>query len=900
MTIAVGEDTAKIFPAALVGAGQEYDERRQALLDAGRQFLDQHLTRIRELNERGESGTAVVQELTATFDQLIDIFFIAVSADLNQQEVAGTAIIALGGYGRQEMNPRSDLDLMFYYDSEGKQAAKVISDRLLYLLWDLNLDVGYSVRSSKDCLDQANQDATVRTALLDARFLCGNPEVFATFMQKVGAPILNNDTASFIKNKLAENRERQKKYGSSVYLLEPNLKEGEGGLRDLHAAIWIARVKYKSASLQELVIKGVLNEQQAAEFRSAFDYLWCVRNHLHFLSQRKSDQLTFDLQQQIAAKLGYQESRAGSAVELFMQDYYTHAAQVEHLASSLIVGATQREKVQKSIFGFFTRRTLEDGFNVGRGELGVQSEDIFKDDPVLIMKAFELAQKHEVKIGVSVKMLIRESLPLINDKVRRSRRMSESFMNILRHQKNVAKTLRKMHHMHVLNAFIPEFKKIFCKVQFDHYHIYTVDIHTLFAIEEMEKLWNGEFSESQPLLTQVADNIEKRELLLLSILFHDIGKGSGSDHSTKGASMVPTIARRLGLNREDSLRLQFLVQHHLKMAHISQRRDLHDMKMIAQFAELMGMSENLRMLYLLTFADLRAVGPEVWSEWKGQLLQELYEKAFDVLEKGNFYQEQRSEKARNRKRKIRQALVGEFPESRVSKAINSLTTRYLMSYRSRQIIPHLRLALGRDDKTLAMQVEHQHDAGYTELTLATIDSPGLFSLITGVMAAHSINILGAQIHTRKTGAVLDVLQVNSAIGDVVDNPRKWARVESDLIAAIEGRLYVKDLVEKCQEPSYLRGREKPKRPNKVVIDNDISDEYTVIDIFANDKVGLLYDITRTLKELGLYIAVSKISTKVDQAADVFYVRDIFAQKITDPEKTEHIRTTLLNRLNDSE
>lgn len=892
------ENDQGCFPANLFDSSVEYDLRRQPLLDAARLFVDSQLQRIRQLTHEGISGTAIVCELTGRFDQLIGQLFKAASVDLGSDELAGTAILALGGYGRCEMNPRSDLDLMFYFQQDGQDAARIVSDRLLYILWDLNLDVGYSVRSARDCLDQASQDHTVRTAMLDARFLCGNAALFTEFTGKIGPVILKQNTSEFIKSKLVESRERRQKYGSSVYLLEPNLKEGEGGLRDLHAAIWIARVKFKSASLRELVIKGVLNEQQAEEFRAAYDYLWTVRNHLHFLSQRKGDQLTFELQEQIAAALGYRDSRKATAVEQFMQDYYRHAAHVEHLSSSLVAQATQRDQVQKSIFGFINRRTLEDGFNVGRGELGVRDQELFKKDPALVMKAFELAQKHDVKIGVSVKMLIRDSLPLINDKVRRSKRMTESFMAILRHKKNVGRTLRKMHHLHVLNTFIPEFKNVFCKVQFDLYHIYTVDVHTLFAIEEMCKLWEGEYAQSQPLLTSVADNIEKRELMLLSILFHDIGKGSGSDHSSKGASMIPTIARRLGLNREDSSRLQFLVQHHLQMAHISQRRDLSDMQMISQFAQLMGMSETLRMLYLLTFADLKAVGPDVWSEWKGQLLQELYENAFDVLEKGNFYQEQRSEKARNRKRKIRFALLGEeYPESRINKAISSLSTRYLLSYRSRQIIPHLRLALGRGDKTIAMQVEHNLDGNYTELTLATINSPGLFSSITGVLAAHSISILGAQVHTRKTGAVLDVFQVHSAIGELVENAAKWERVENDLIGVIEGRLYMDDLMQKCQQPAYLQtARKRPKRPNQVNIDNEVSAEYTVIDIFATDKVGLLYDISRTLKDLGLYIEVSKISTKVDQAADVFYVRDIFGQKITDTDKIAEIRNTLLDNL----
>lgn len=893
-------DTAKnintSFAAEQLLDGEPYESRRQVTLEATRDFIDSHLERIKQMTIDGASGQSVVQELTAAFDQLNDILFQVVSYDLDPDGVALCALFALGGYGRGEMNPRSDLDLMFFFEPAGAETAKIISDRMLYLLWDLGLDVGYSVRSVKDCIDNC-QDTTVRTSLLDARFLAGNPDLYDLFQNKVGNYVMNNESQKFIKLKLEENDERRKKYGSSVYLLEPNLKEGEGGLRDLHACLWIARVKFKAASLQELVIKGVLNEQQAADYRAALDYLWKIRNYMHFLGSRKSDQITFDLQRQIADAFGYRDTRKGSAVEQFMQDYYQHAAHVEHLSSAIITDATQRDKLQTGIVGFFTRRTLEYGFSVGRGELGCSEDDIFKKNPALIMKAFELAQKHDAKLNLKLKALIREDLKLVNDKVRRSKLMTESFMNILRHPKGVGTVLRKMHHLHVLNAFIPEFKNIFCKVQFDLYHIYTVDIHSLFAVEEIGKLWSGDYAEDYPLLTDVANNIEKRELLLLSILFHDIGKGSGSDHSSRGASMIPTIARRLGLNREDSQRLQFLVQHHLKMAHISQRRDMHDMKMITQFAELMGMSENLRMLYLLTFADLKAVGPDVWSEWKGQLLQELYEKTYDMLEKKDFFQEIRSEKARNRKRKIRQALSGDYPESQINRAINSLNTRYLMSYRSKQIIPHLRLALGRGKKPLAMQVEQVPDADYTELTLATIDSPGLFSIITGVMAGHSINILGAQIHTRKTGAVLDVLQVNSSIGGVVDNPAKMKRVENDLIAAIEGRLNVQELVDKAQGPSYLQGsREKPKRPNKVEFDNEVSDQYTVIDIFANDKVGLLYNISRTLSELGLYIAVSKISTKVDQAADVFYVSDIFGQKITDPEKIEQIRQTMLERI----
>ncbi|MCK5913609.1 MAG: [protein-PII] uridylyltransferase, partial [Desulfuromusa sp.] len=835
MNSAIKKTTLEVFPLNILTDVGDFDSCRETLLAVARSFLETQLQEVQQLNDQGGSGSQIVKELTAIYDQLVDSLYRAVSADLDKKEVAGCALIALGGYGRAEMNPRSDLDLMFFYEPLGQEAARIISDRMLYLLWDLHLDVGFSVRSREECLEEAH-DSTVRSALLDARLISGNPAMFELFSQTVGRLMLNQDTQNFIKLKLEEREERKRKYGSSVYLLEPNIKEGEGGLRELQEALWIARVKFKATSLQELLKKGMITEQDLQEYHQALEYLWKIRNFLHFNGQRKGDQLTFEQQQHIAVAFGYKNARRTSAVEQFMQGYYAHAIQVEHLATKMILTATQSHTRPKdNVFRFLSKRHLEDGFYIIRGELRAKVDQELLSDPTLMMIAFELAQKHEVQICLELKQLIRDNSHLINDKIRRTSRINNSFMNILRHPKGISRILRKMHHLQFLNAFIPEFKKIYCQVQFDLYHIYTVDIHTLFAIEEMENLWAGKYAQVHPRLSEVAHNIEKRELLLLGILFHDIGKGSGKDHSIRGAEMIPTIARRLRLNREDSQRLQFLVLNHLKMAHISQRRDLQDLKMVAQFAELMGMSENLRMLYLLTFVDIKAVGPDVWSEWKGSLLRELYEKAYDALEKNEFYLEQRSEKVRNRKRNIRSILKDEFPENRINIGIKSLHTRYLMSYRSREIVPHLRLALSRGKKTLVMQVEHKREFEYTELTLATIDSPGLFSQIAGVMAAHSINILGAQIHTRKTGAVLDILQVNSLIGGTVEKKQKWQRVENDLSEVLEGRKFVEDLFDIAQKPDYLNeDTGRSKRANLVEIDNEVSDRYTVIDIFATD------------------------------------------------------------------
>jgi [protein-PII] uridylyltransferase len=886
---------AAIFSSVVANAAV-YEDNRDALLRAAKEYYQTRFDEVRSMAGQADNGRHVVDCLTTLCDQLIAGLFAAVSFDLTAEKVASCALIALGGYGRAEMNPRSDIDLMFYYDQAEQETAKTISDRMLYLLWDMSFDVGYSVRTARDCIDES-RDTTVRTALLDARFLVGSEELFEGFKRQVTSHVLNYDTQKFINAKLNEREERRNKYGGSVYLLEPNLKEGEGGLRELHDALWIARVKFKSADLRELLMKGVISEEELQLYSNAQAYLWKIRNFLHFNGQRKGDQLTFELQQQIAEHLGYENTSAASAVEQFMQVYYARVIEYEHLASKIISRATRNQN--QGMFSFWGRRNLDHGFYVIRGELRIKDDEIIRNQPELMMVAFELAQKQEVQLCPELEQLIRNNLQLINDKVRRSRVVIESFMAILRNAKGVGQTLRKMHYLKFLSAFIPEFRRIYCKVQFDLYHIYTVDIHSLFAVEEIEKIWAGEYAEAHPLLTEVAGNIEKPELLLLAVLFHDIGKGSGKDHSQRGAEMVPTIARRLRLNREDSKRLQFLVLHHLEMANISQRRDLQDMRMIAQFAEEMGMSENLKMLYLLTFADIRSVGPDVWTDWKGGLLRDLYEKAYDVLEKQGFYQEMRSEKVRNRKRKVRTALLSEYPKhrDRVMRAVNSLNDHYLMSYRSAQIIPHLRLALDRFDDTLNLSVEHNPVAGFSELTLVTVDFPGLFSYIAGVLAANSINILGAQIHTRKTGAVLDILQVTNLVGEIVDNPRKWKRVEGDLRKVIEGRVRIEDLVAKCQRPSFLASAKKrPRFANAVEFDNEVSAKYTVIDVYATDKVGLLFDITRTFNELGLYIAVSKIATKVDQVADVFYVQDIFGQKITDLSRIDQIRQTLLDRL----
>jgi len=883
------------FAAELMLAGDvPFEERRAALIEAARAHLESHRQACQELHRSGGSGREVVHCITMMSDALIRNLYHCASAEFPTTGKICSAVIALGGYGRAELNPLSDIDIMFYCSDRNRDLAEKIAERVLYLLWDLNLDVGYSVRTASDCLSLAQQDLTIRTALMDARFLAGDEVLFHEFEKQVMQTILNRNSQAFLKSKFEEHKSRLGKYGSTVYMLEPNLKEGEGGLRDLHTAVWMARVKFKAKGLRELLMKGVISEQELHDMEDAYDYLWRIRNELHFQSKRKTDQLQFESQEKLADFFGYKGTKAALPVELFMQDYYAHATRTEHLSSSLIFRAFKDKDPSTGILGRLGRRTLGTDFFSYRGELKTARKNLFSERPAAMMQAFLLAKQNDLQLSADIKGQIRDNLSLVNDSFRRNREISEMFLEIMRGPTGAARSLRDMHHLAFLNRYIPEFKRIYCKVQHDAYHVYTIDIHSFFAVEALEQLWSGVYREAKPLYTRVAADIGKPELLVLAVLFHDIGKGEGKDHSNKGADMMPKIARRLHLSKEDSQRLEFLVRHHLDMAHISQRRDLHDIKMIQDFANKMEMVENLKMLFLLTFADIKAVGPDVWSAWKGRLLQELYENTYETMERGNFMSELRTERVRNRKRKVLEALAGDYDEKLIRKHLRSMSTRYLLTHRSWEITDHLALELSRGDDTVAMQVKHDFEAEYSTVTISTVDVPGLFSMIAGVMAANGVNILGAQIYTRSSGVALDILHVNKSVGGVIDSATKWSKVQSDLTAVLEGRVKVASLVSRRQKSSNpLPGHKLPRFPNRVEFDCDISREHTVIDIFAHDKVGLLYRITRTLAEQGLYIHVAKISTKVDQVADTFYVKDIFGQPVNDEAKREALRKALL-------
>ncbi len=891
----------RYFPDETQGGGDSgrasFEEKRPLYLAGSRRFLAHYREKIKEHHLQGASGIEVVSEITAMTDMLILKLYNSILGDMAAERVPPEMVlVAVGGYGRAELNPYSDIDIMFLHNGKNPQAVEEISQKLLYFLWDMKLDVGYSVRTISDCIEMGKSDSTVRTAMLDSRFLAGGEALFAEFWKSFQRQILAKGSDAFINDKLQELETRRGKYGSSVYILEPNIKESEGGLRDIQTAIWVAKLKYKITATRELVIKGILSEEEVVAFEAAKSYLWRLRNELHYLSGRKNDQLTFEAQISLAAFCGFKDHGKSLAVEEFMRDYYLQAARTEHLSASLTSRCKRRDDSPGKILGYFIRRPLGDGFFVIRGELTVPDETVVDENHFLLMKIFEHAQKQGARLSVDTKSLVRRKLDLVNDRFRRSKEVNNSFFNILRADKGVVETIKLMHHLEFLNHFIPEFERIHCKVQHDLYHVFTVDIHTLFCVEEIVRLWQGEHAADLPDLTALATQIQKRELLLLAVLLHDIGKGEGGGHAEKGAILCRTIARRMGLSKEDSERLEFLVRQHLLFAHIAQRRDLHDERMIIDFARQMESSENLKMLYLLSYADVRGVGPDVWNDWKKMLFRELFDKTYQVLERGDFRLEASSERVKAVRRKVTVLLENDLPLPAVKEELKALTTRHTLSNAPEELAAHVKILHRLDSEPLIMQVSHREDLGFSLFTIATRDMPALFAKITGVMAANGVNILGAQIHTSNNGKALDILQVNSPQGFLITDENRWNRIKGDMQAVLEGKVMVQALVAKRKLANSASEKSKPKFSPRIEIDNEVSVDYSVIDIYTHDKVGLLYSITACLSELGLYIGVAKISTKVDQVADVFYVRDIFGHKLASAEKLDEVRNRLLESL----
>lgn len=883
----------------------DFNELHKVNLKDFKEYYSKGFEIIKELHRGGMEGSSVVNLITGYTDQMIKrLFTLSENEYLSNYPKSDVtvALVALGGYGRGELNPYSDIDLLFFHSWKINQYVEFITERMLYTLWDLGLQVGSSTRNISETIKLANLDTSIKTSLFDHRYICGNIYLYNEFENQLNKNLLHSNQNRFISDKLKEKELRHQKYGSSVYILEPNIKEGNGGLRDLHSLLWIAKAKFKVQKLKELKLVGAISDSEIKHFEDILNFLFTVRNELHYLSKRKNDQIVFEYQEEIAKNLGYISTREDKAVESFIKDFYLKAKEMEELTDILIERWVSAHSASKNIMGFLTKRDIGNGFRIFNGMLAINDPDLFKKNPPLLMKAFELSQRHGVELHHFTREKIKEIIPFIDGNFRREKEVNSSFFNILKAPKGVYSTLKLMNDIKFLGRFIPEFGKLFCKVQHDFYHIYTVDQHSLFAVKELRLLRRGEYKEELPLLTQLAKKVKKFEILLLAALFHDIGKGYGSGHSERGERIASSISKRMKLSEEDTALLKFLVRHHLQMSNIAQRRDLHDDLLIINFAKLIKDEETLELLYLLTFADLKAVGPEVWNNWKKMLLEELFVKTVPILRKRTFKREKIEDRVGKLMHEILPLIKGtEITEPDVKEHLTKVPLRYFFANDAKNVIKHIRAIKGFDRREFILNFEQNLKNHYTEITFVSNDTHGLFSMLTGVMAANNVNILGAQINTRTDGIIIDILQViHNVTKGFINEEAKTDTIRNDLKLVLEGTVPIETLISKKGRLAISDKKMFKKYPTKVELDNNVSETHTVIDIYTHDRLGLLYTITSTISKLGLEIDVAKISTKVDQVADVFYVKDSSGRKITDEAYLDKIRNTLISRLSGSE
>lgn len=834
-------------------------------------FLQEEEALIRSAHFTGAGGGEVVQRRTALIDRSLKAIYRSIAATGSLP-----LLIAVGGYGRGELNPYSDIDILFLCRDERERQQ---TPRMLYALWDAGLDIGYSVRTISECIDLSRNDSKIRTSLLESRLLAGDPARYQEYQQQMQAEIFYRKPQNYITEKIAERNSSRLKYGGSLYLREPNIKESAGGMRDFHSAGWLAFTRFRVSSLSGLVSQGIITSGQLATFFRARNFLWRLRNEIHYLSGRKNDQLTFDLQDSAARDFHFRDSAHLIAVERFMKMYFLNASVIQgfsHLVTERVLPAQKRS--------WFARAQVIGPFTLAGKTLSPGIDDVVISRPELFMQAFEIYQTRHATFSDRLKHLI--STSRFGDEVRASEDAARAFLSILDNPNRLFETLEIMKDLKYLGRYIPEFRAIQSLARRDYYHTYTVDEHILMAIRKLEDVWQGRYPGSSSLYDAFR-KLGRRRVLMLTVLLHDLGKACLSDHELRGREIAEGILDRLDLEENDRRRILFLIENHLLMATLSQRRELSDQKVITEFARTVQDVENLNMLYLLTYADLSAVSPTAWSPWKAALLQDLYLRTLAVFERtGDIEQEKRQLTAANIL-KLQEAARGSFDPEEIRSFIDAMSVHYLDTTSVKRKLYHLEMFRQLLNEKLVIRYRHRHDKGYTELTICAYDAYGMFYRTAGTIAAKNLNVLRAQVYTGRNGVMIDTFQITDADGKLIDYDEVWLNITGDLREVLSGERRPPE-----PRPSQFYRAVTATIPASVEFDNSSSDALTIIDIVARDRLGLLYRITKCLYDLNLDIASAKIVTEGVRVMDSFYVSDLFRMKITDPGRIAKIKDAL--------
>lgn len=867
---------------------------RQSAIHWTRAALDVSRQAIEAAHARGATGMEVVTALSDLADEILRD--LARAHREGASDVPGIALVALGGYGRRELAPYSDIDLMVLYAPPREQQAGALSRAILHHLWDLGFQVGHSLRTIPECLAMGKSDLVIRTALMEARRLAGDEALFETFTMRYRAEVVQKGAQDFIMAKLEERRQEYDRYGATNFLLEPNLKKGRGGLRDLHLLAWIALARYGTSSFEELTAKGLLSAGDALALREAQEFLRRTRNDLHVDAGRAQDVLTFEEQIRIAGLRGFTDRPHLLAVEQFMQQYYRHSTRVCDLAARFTSQAL-RGSARQRFAAWWPGRRIEQWFVLTQDQITVPTE-LRKEaltDGARVIRLFQLAQQQGLRVSDDLIQELPECLGTIPDLDFLSEGARRSFLAILSGPDRVSDTLAAMHRVRLLERLIPAFGRVHGLMQFNAYHKYTVDHHSLLAVGQAEEL-----GESKSMLSQVYREIKRKDLLHLALLLHDLGKGHEDDHSLVGERIAQETAARLGLNEHEAQLAMLLVRDHLLMAHTAFRRDLSDVKVVWRFARQVGTPEALKMLYVLTAADIAAVGPGVLTQWKETLLGELYVKTLNELDGEEGVAA--TDAARLRRDQVcREVLrVGgdRFSPTWLTRQLGGWPDRWLLAMSAERIVAHLDWVVKLAAAPALVDVRHDEATGTTEYAVYAREAltSGVFSKIAGVLAAKGVQILDAQIATLVDGVVVDVFRVMDPDCPVDARARRFTAVSGAIVGVLEGRYQVEDLLRDAGRFGRAGQGVPLREPTVVQVDTETSEQCTIIDVFADDRQGLLYVITRAIFDLSLSVHAARISTKLDQVVDVFYVTDQTGHKIIAPDRCTVISEAITARI----
>jgi [protein-PII] uridylyltransferase len=805
------------------------------------------------------------------------------------------AIIAQGGYGREEQCIHSDVDLLFLFKKKVPAEAEGLIQEMVYPLWDIGLDVGYATRSVKECISLASGDFEILTPMLDARFICGWSLIYSELMDQVRQKIIGRKSRTIINWLVEKNNTRHAQFGDSAYLLEPNLKEGQGGLRDYHTMLWIGQIEMNMKQPRDFEYFGLLSHEEFQTLNRSLSFIWNVRNRIHHLCGRKCDQLNFENQIRLADSMNYKQINGQQPVERFLGELHgrMESLKQQHLMFIHELGLEKKRRHPKKS----QKQTRVDGLEVIKwGMLNFETPEKIIESPDLLMKIFEESARLKIPLSAEAKRLVRDFLPKVTAKFRKSETIVKSFERILAAPAPKFNVLNEMLNTGFLVRFIPEFRSIINRIQYDEYHLYPVDKHLLRTVQTVKNFGTIKDSSLEPLCGQIYGELKNKTPLLWAALLHDIGKGQAEEgHAESGAAMIQKLLTRKGLASEVVDNVDFLVKDHLFLIKTATRRDIYDEETAIIAARRIKDVERLKMLYLLTVADSISTGPMAWNQWNAALLRDFFLKVLNVLEKGELATAEAVEIVEQKKADIIAAAGSKKTKNHITALIEMMSPRYLLYMPAAEMKEHIKLFDRLGENEFIWDIKRSADANTRKVTICAQDRPGLISKIAGVFTLHNIDILDVQVFTWRNNIALDIFKVKPPPDQIMEE-EKWKRAEKRLVNALSDKLNLASALKKKGPVFGQFGQRVSRKPHRIRVDNKSSSFFTIIEVFTYDFPGLLFNITDALFNCGLNIWVAKIATKADQVVDVFYVWDLNGQKIDEPEQVAEIKTAILGRL----